>query len=235
MLLATFLNEKESDQLTWHIQIVYMFIANELREKVSIVRVFMTQVTTIICRNARYLRGDWNHRNNLWTHIWSILEKINIQRRSCLDWKLHVAKVWSQVDYAKFGIDELCLVKLLWSITTYVSKFITISGNAKSHWTTYKEIQFKQHTPLFFIIFLLFMATPIMKDSTPSLFVNSPVLKSLQKLVQNETLWTAPLIIIFFTSLIRWIVALNLYSGLYFFFFFNLEIKVNLKWTWNRI
>lgn len=60
------------------------------------------------------------------------------------------------------------------------------------------------------------MATPIIKDSTPSLFVNSPVLKSLQKLVQNETLWTAPLIIIFFTSLIRWIVALNAYSGLYF-------------------
>lgn len=57
--------------------------------------------------------------------------------------------------------------------------------------------------------------TPTIKDSTPSLFVNSPVLKALQKLVQNETLWTAPLIIIFFASLIRWIVALNPYSGLY--------------------
>ncbi len=57
------------------------------------------------------------------------------------------------------------------------------------------------------------MAAPTVKDATPSLFVNSPVLKSLQRLVQNQTLWTAPLIIIFFASLIRWIVALNPYSG----------------------
>jgi alpha-1,3-glucosyltransferase len=57
------------------------------------------------------------------------------------------------------------------------------------------------------------MSAPTVKDATPSLFVNSPVLKSLQRLVQNETLWTAPLIIIFFASFIRWIVALNPYSG----------------------
>jgi alpha-1,3-glucosyltransferase len=59
------------------------------------------------------------------------------------------------------------------------------------------------------------MTTPNtkVKDSTPSLFVNSPVRKSLQRLVQNETLWTAPLIIILFASLIRWTVALNPYSG----------------------
>lgn len=51
------------------------------------------------------------------------------------------------------------------------------------------------------------------KDNTPSLFINSPVRKSLQRLVQNQTLWTAPLIAILFASLIRWIVALNPYSG----------------------
>lgn len=52
------------------------------------------------------------------------------------------------------------------------------------------------------------------KDTTPSLFVHSPVLKALQRLVQNQTLWTAPLIIILFASLIRWSVALNPYSGI---------------------
>ncbi|KAI7897153.1 glycosyl transferase [Mucor mucedo] len=51
------------------------------------------------------------------------------------------------------------------------------------------------------------------KDTTPSLFVHSPVLKALQRLAQNQTLWTAPLIIILFASLIRWSVALNPYSG----------------------
>lgn len=53
----------------------------------------------------------------------------------------------------------------------------------------------------------------MIKDNTPSLFVNSPVRRSLQRLVQNETLWTAPIIAILFASLIRWIVALNPYSG----------------------
>lgn len=52
------------------------------------------------------------------------------------------------------------------------------------------------------------------KDTTPSLFVHSPVIKALQCLVQNQTLWTAPLIIILFASLIRWAVALNPYSGI---------------------
>ncbi|GAA5803184.1 glycosyl transferase [Helicostylum pulchrum] len=56
------------------------------------------------------------------------------------------------------------------------------------------------------------MSTTI-KDSTPSLFVHSPVLRALQRLVQNQTLWTAPLIIILFASLIRWAIALNPYSG----------------------
>lgn len=53
------------------------------------------------------------------------------------------------------------------------------------------------------------------KDTTPSLFINSPVRKALQRLVQNETLWTAPLLIILFASLIRWAVTLNPYSGSY--------------------
>lgn len=53
----------------------------------------------------------------------------------------------------------------------------------------------------------------MIKDNTPSLFINSPVRRSLQRLVQNETLWTAPIIAILFASLIRWIVALNPYSG----------------------
>ncbi|KAI8990887.1 ALG6, ALG8 glycosyltransferase family-domain-containing protein [Mycotypha africana] len=51
------------------------------------------------------------------------------------------------------------------------------------------------------------------KDHTPSLFIHSPVLKSLQRLVQNQTLWTAPVIAILFASLVRWLVALNPYSG----------------------
>lgn len=55
------------------------------------------------------------------------------------------------------------------------------------------------------------------KDSTPSLFVHSPVLRALQRLVQNQTLWTAPLIIILFASLIRWAIALNPYSGRYIY------------------
>ncbi|KAI9483802.1 MAG: ALG6, ALG8 glycosyltransferase family-domain-containing protein [Benjaminiella poitrasii] len=52
-----------------------------------------------------------------------------------------------------------------------------------------------------------------MKDSTPSLFVHSPVRKMLQRHVQNQTLWTVPLVAILFVSLIRWIVALYPYSG----------------------
>lgn len=51
------------------------------------------------------------------------------------------------------------------------------------------------------------------KDSTPSLFVNSPVRNSLQRMVQSQTLWTVPVVAILFASLVRWIVALYPYSG----------------------
>lgn len=57
------------------------------------------------------------------------------------------------------------------------------------------------------------------KDSTPSLFVNSPVRKSLQRLIQNQTLWTAPLVAILFASLIRWIITLYPYSGSMYFYY----------------
>ncbi|KAI7904181.1 glycosyl transferase [Cokeromyces recurvatus] len=51
------------------------------------------------------------------------------------------------------------------------------------------------------------------KDSTPSLFIHSPIRKTLQRHVQNETLWTVPLVAILFVFLIRWIIALYPYSG----------------------
>lgn len=68
----------------------------------------------------------------------------------------------------------------------------------------------ESHTRNYFLSFKLAYMT---KDSTPSLFVNSPVRKSLQRSVQNQTLWTVPLVAILFASLIRWIVALYPYSG----------------------
>ncbi|KAI8373722.1 glycosyl transferase [Blakeslea trispora] len=51
------------------------------------------------------------------------------------------------------------------------------------------------------------------KDTTPALFVHSPVRAALQRLVQNQTLWTAPIVAILFASLVRWMITLYPYSG----------------------
>ncbi|KAI8882559.1 glycosyltransferase family 57 protein [Backusella circina FSU 941] len=49
--------------------------------------------------------------------------------------------------------------------------------------------------------------------SAPSLFINSPVRRSLEGLVQNQALWTAPLVAMLFAVLVRCAVGLYPYSG----------------------
>ncbi|KAG0737925.1 hypothetical protein G6F57_012515 [Rhizopus arrhizus] len=48
---------------------------------------------------------------------------------------------------------------------------------------------------------------------TLPLLASSPIRQTLQHLVQNHTLWTAPIIILLFALFVRWSVALNPYSG----------------------
>jgi alpha-1,3-glucosyltransferase len=49
--------------------------------------------------------------------------------------------------------------------------------------------------------------------SAPSLFINSPVRRSLEGLVQNQALWSAPLVALLFAALVRFAVGLYPYSG----------------------
>lgn len=64
---------------------------------------------------------------------------------------------------------------------------------------------------------------------TLSLLANSPIRPSLQHLVQNHTLWTAPIIILLFALVVRWSIALNPYSGRFITFITRLLNSLEKK------
>lgn len=78
-------------------------------------------------------------------------------------------------------------------------------------------------------LFFFFFCTMSKEASTLPLLANSPIRPSLQHLVQNHTLWTAPIIILLFALFVRWSVALNPYSGRFITFITRLLNSLEKK------
>lgn len=69
-------------------------------------------------------------------------------------------------------------------------------------------------------VYFFFFCTMTKEAGAPTLplLASSPIRQTLQHLVQNHTLWTAPIIILLFALFVRWSVALNPYSGRFIIF-----------------
>jgi hypothetical protein len=88
-----------------------------------------------------------------------------------------------------------------------------------------KSVYYQQN-----VFFFFFFCTMTKEAGAPTLplLASSPIRQTLQHLVQNHTLWTAPIIILLFALFVRWSVALNPYSGRFIIFItrlFNISKK----------